>query len=38
VAKTGASFYLANHTAVRGLLRELSEGRRGKTTGNGLGK
>jgi trehalose 6-phosphate synthase/phosphatase len=38
VANTAARFYLGNHTAVRRMLRELSEGRREKTNGNGLAK
>ncbi len=38
VANTAARFYLGNHTAVRRMLRELIEGLREKTTGNGLGK
>ena len=38
VANTAARFYLGNHTAVRRMLRELSEGPREKTNGNGLVK
>ena len=38
VANTVARYYLANHTAVRRMLRELSEGPRAKTNGNGLVK
>ena len=38
VASTAAHFYLGNHTAVRRMLRELSEGPRNKTNGNGWAK
>jgi len=38
VANTAARYYLANHTAVRRILRELSEGSREKSNGNGLVK
>ena len=38
VANTAARFFLASHTAVRRLLRELSEGLRAKTNGNGVAK
>ncbi len=33
VAKTAARFYLLNHTAVRWMLRGLSDSPRGKTNG-----
>jgi trehalose 6-phosphate synthase/phosphatase len=36
VANTVARFYLGNHTAVRRILHELSEGPHEKTNGNGL--
>ncbi|MGD1087804.1 MAG: bifunctional alpha,alpha-trehalose-phosphate synthase (UDP-forming)/trehalose-phosphatase [Verrucomicrobiota bacterium] len=35
VANTAARYYLGNHTAVRRVLRELSEGLREKTNGTG---
>jgi trehalose 6-phosphate synthase/phosphatase len=38
VANTAARFYLGNHTAVRRMLRELIEGPREKTNGNGSAK
>jgi trehalose 6-phosphate synthase/phosphatase len=38
VANTAARFFLASHTAVRRLLRELSEGPRAKANGNGIAK
>jgi trehalose 6-phosphate synthase/phosphatase len=38
VANTAARYYLANHTAVRRILRELSEGPHAKTNGNSLVK
>jgi trehalose 6-phosphate synthase/phosphatase len=38
VANTAARYYLGNHTAVRRVLRELSENPREKTNGTGLVK
>ena len=38
VANTAARFFLASHTAVRRLLRELSERPRAKANGNGVAK
>jgi hypothetical protein len=38
VANTAARYYLANHTAVRRMLRELSDSPCEKTNGNGLAK
>jgi len=38
VANTAARFFLASHTAVRRLLRELNESPRAKTNGNGVAK
>jgi trehalose 6-phosphate synthase/phosphatase len=38
MANTAALYYLGNHTAVRRVLRELSEGPRDKTNENGLAK
>jgi hypothetical protein len=38
VANTAARYYLGNHTAVRRVLRELSEGLREKSNGTGLAK
>jgi trehalose 6-phosphate synthase/phosphatase len=38
VANTAAHYYLGNHTAVRRMLRELSEGLREKSNGTGLVK
>jgi trehalose 6-phosphate synthase/phosphatase len=38
VASTAARFYLANHTAVRRMLRELNDVPRGKGNGNGLAR
>ena len=38
VANTAARYYLVNHTAVRRMLRELSEGPRDKSNGAGPAK
>jgi trehalose 6-phosphate synthase/phosphatase len=38
MANTAAHYYLANHTAVRRVLRELIDNPRAKTNGNGLAK